>query len=214
MPTDGFRVSTLVSALPERVYSAWLDSGAHTAFTGGEAKIDPTIGGKFTAWDGYIQGRTVELLQGRRIVQIWRTKEFPSGSADSRLEIQFEAAEGGTRVTILHSNIPLGHGERYKNGWHDNYFNPMRDYFARLLAGPGSLRGHPQTPGAPKKKVAPVPVKPSPAPRKPEPKAADKKSAPLRKVAVAKAGGKKPHHKAHTKVAAKRPARKPKGRTR
>jgi uncharacterized protein YndB with AHSA1/START domain len=213
MATDGFRVSTVVSGLPERVYSAWLDSGAHTAFTGGEAKIDPTIGGKFTAWDGYIQGRTVELLQGRRIVQIWRTKEFPSGSADSRLEVQFEAAEGGTRVTILHSNIPLGHGERYKNGWHDNYFNPMRDYFARLLTTPGSVRGQAQTPAAPKKKPTPVPVKAPPAPRKSEPKPMDKKAAPPRKAA-AKGGGKKALHKAHSKIAAKRPAPKPKGRKR
>ena len=149
MPTDAFRLTTLVSALPERVYSAWLDSGAHTAFTGGPAKIDPTIGGKFTAWDGYIQGRTVELLQGRRIVQIWRTTEFPAGSADSRLEVQFEGAEGGTRITILHSNIPLGQGERYKAGWNDHYFLPMRDYFARLLASPDGARKKAAPPAAP-----------------------------------------------------------------
>ena len=202
MPTDAFRLSTLVSALPERVFSAWMDSGAHSAFTGGEAKIDPAIGGKFTAWDGYIQGRTVELLQGRRIVQIWRTKEFPSASADSRLEIQFEAAEGGTRVTVLHSNIPLGQGERYKTGWHDHYFSPMRDYFARLLAGPT----------VPKKKVsAPIPKA---APKKPDVKVASKKAASPKKATATKPGGKKPLHQSRTKAAAKRPARKPKGRKR
>jgi uncharacterized protein YndB with AHSA1/START domain len=201
MPTDAFRLSTLVSALPERVYSAWLDSGAHSAFTGSEAKIDPAIGGRFSAWEGYIQGRTVELLQGRRIVQIWRTKEFPSASPDSRLEIQFEGAEGGTRVTILHSNIPLGQGERYKSGWQDNYFTPMRDYFARLLAGPASS----------KKKASPPPKM---APKKAEAKAPPKKAAAPKRSTATKPGGKKPLHQSRTKAAAKRPARKPKGRKR
>jgi uncharacterized protein YndB with AHSA1/START domain len=200
MPNDAFRVSTLVSALPERVFSAWMDSGAHTAFTGGEAKIDPAVGGRFTAWDGYIQGRTVEFLAGRRLVQTWRTKEFPQGSADSRLEVQFESAEGGTRVTILHSNIPEGQGERYKTGWADHYFIPMREYFARLLAGPDVPIGK-KKPGAPAAKAAPK--------KDPPKKAAPKKSTATR------AGGKKTSRQGRVKTAAKRPAaRKAKGRKR
>jgi len=206
MPADAFRLTTLVSAQPERVYSAWLDSGAHSAFTGGEAKIDPTIGGKFMAWGGYIQGRTVELLQGRRIVQIWRTKEFPASSADSRLEIQFESAEGGTRLTILHSNIPLGQGERYKTGWQEKYFAPMRHYYARLLARPVMA----------KKKVAPAPAPPpaKTALKKPAPKVVPKKASAPKKSTATKPGGKKPLHQSRTKAAAKRPDRKPKGRKR
>ena len=207
---DAFRISTVVSGLPERVYSAWLDSAGHTAFTRSEAKIDPTIGGKFTAWDGYIQGRTVELLSGRRLVQTWRTKEFPHSSSDSRLEVQFEWAEGGTRITILHSNIPDGQGERYKKGWSDNYFNPMKDYFARLFLGPspgskGAAKSAPR-PSSPPKASAKASAKP--ALKKPAPsKAAPKKSAKKPEM-------KKPSRQAHLKSAAKRPAAKAKTRKR
>jgi uncharacterized protein YndB with AHSA1/START domain len=133
---DAFRITSMVPGLPERVYSAWLDSGAHAAFTGAAAKIDPTIGGKFMVLDGSVQGRTVELLPGRRIVQTWRAKEFPNGSRDSRLEIQFEGAEGSTRVTIMHSLLPPGQGERQKQAWIARYFQPMRNYFGRLLGAP------------------------------------------------------------------------------
>jgi uncharacterized protein YndB with AHSA1/START domain len=193
---DAFRTSTIVSALPERVYAAWMDSGAHSAFTGSDAKIDPTIGGKFTAWDGYIQGRTIDLLQGRRIVQIWRTKEFPHGSPDSRLEIQLESAEGGTRLTILHSNIPEGQGERYKQGWTDNYFQPMREYFARLLRGPDAPANRPKK-AAPK--VAPKPPAQKAAPKKaaaekrptPKPKGKPKPKKASRPISASKAKGKK-----------------------
>jgi uncharacterized protein YndB with AHSA1/START domain len=132
---DAFRITSMVPGLPERVYSAWLDSSAHTAFTGASAKIDPSIGGKFSVLNGSVSGRTVELLPGRRIVQTWRAKEFPSGSRDSRLEIQFESADGATRVTILHSALPPGQGEQLKQTWIMRYFQPLRAYFARLVLG-------------------------------------------------------------------------------
>jgi|HubBroStandDraft_1064217.scaffolds.fasta_scaffold175850_2 uncharacterized protein YndB with AHSA1/START domain len=132
---DAFRITSMVPGLPERVYSAWLDSHAHAAFTGASARIDPSIGGKFSVLDGSVSGRTVELLPGRRIVQTWRAKEFPSGSRDSRLEIQFEGTEGATRVTIMHSALPPGQGERLKQAWIMRYFQPLRAYFAGLIPG-------------------------------------------------------------------------------
>jgi uncharacterized protein YndB with AHSA1/START domain len=177
-----------------------LDSDAHTAFTGGAAKVDAAIGGKFTAWDGYIHGRTVDLLQGRRIVQTWRTKEFPPASPDSRLEVQFESAEGQTRVTILHSNIPEGQGERYKKGWYDHYFTPMREYFARLLGARTT-----SAPPVPKKKASPVIAKPPKVSIKP----AAKSKSPARRP-----GRSKPTRSGRVKAAAKRPTRKAKGRKR
>jgi uncharacterized protein YndB with AHSA1/START domain len=170
---DAFRITSMVPGLPERVYAAWLDSGAHTAFTGKTAKIDPSIGGKFVVLDGYIHGRTVDLLPGRRIVQTWRTKEFPHSAHDSRLEIQFESAEGATRVTILHSLLPEGQGERYKKAWTDRYFHPMRGYFGRLAQRAAGLRpGLPATPAAqaPSRPLATRPGKRPPiSSRKPPP---------------------------------------------
>jgi activator of HSP90 ATPase len=119
---DAFRLTSTIPGLPERAYSAWLDAAAHAAFTKAVAKVDPAIGGKFSTLDGYAHGRTVDLLIGRKIVQTWRTREFPPSSPDSRLEIQFEAADGATRVTILHSALPDGHGEKYKKTWMERYF--------------------------------------------------------------------------------------------
>jgi uncharacterized protein YndB with AHSA1/START domain len=198
---DAFRITSMVPGLPERVYAAWLDSGAHTAFTGKTAKIDPSIGGKFVALDGYIHGRTVELLPGRRIVQTWRTKEFPHSAHDSRLEIQFESAEGATRVTILHSLLPEGQGERYKKVWTDRYFYPIRGYFGRLAQRLAPAPVHPnhqrQMPARPQqsklRKAAPVPSrKPMPAKKK-----SAKKPPPMphRKGSAGKAAARRPQKK-------------------
>ncbi len=99
--------------------------------TGSPARIEPRVGGAFTAWDGYISGRTAALKPYTRIVQDWRTTEFPDGSADSKLELILEPVEGGTKLTLTHSNIPEGQADSYKDGWDEYYFIPMRKYFSK-----------------------------------------------------------------------------------
>jgi len=123
-----FEVSALILAPPEAIYEAWLNSEGHTKMTGGEAKVSSEVGGEFEAWDGYIRGRNLELEYGKRIVQSWRTAEFADGEADSRIEITFDREGDGTKVTLRHTNLPA-HGEQYEQGWVDNYFEPMNEYF-------------------------------------------------------------------------------------
>jgi activator of HSP90 ATPase len=129
---ETIQLSAILPASPEQIYRDWLSSTGHTAFTGSPAEVDPAVGGRFTAWDGYIAGTNIELEPYRRILQAWRTSEFPTGSPDSRLEVLLEAVEGGTRLTINHSHIPEGQGAMYAQGWQDFYFTPMRAYYLSL----------------------------------------------------------------------------------
>jgi uncharacterized protein YndB with AHSA1/START domain len=124
-----FTVLAEFPATPEKVFRAWLSTEGHTAMTGSPAKVEPRVGGLFTAWDGYIEGKTLELKPYSRIVQAWRTSEFAEEDPDSRLEITLEASKGGTRLTLSHSNIPEGQAESYETGWEESYFAPMREYF-------------------------------------------------------------------------------------
>jgi uncharacterized protein YndB with AHSA1/START domain len=134
MAKDTIKVTSLLPATPHDVYEAWLDSALHARMTGGSASISPTIGGRHTAWDGYIEGTNVELEPGRRIVQTWRTSDFPADAEDSRIEIRLESEDGSTRVTIEHLDIPEGQGKNYESGWREHYFRPMSEYFADLAA--------------------------------------------------------------------------------
>ena len=107
-------LSVNLPASPQRVYDAWLDSQDHGAFTGGVAVIDARVGGRFTAWDGYISGETLALEPYRRILQSWRTPEFPADAPDSQLEILLEAVEEGTKLTLRHTQIPDGKAQSMK----------------------------------------------------------------------------------------------------
>jgi activator of HSP90 ATPase len=127
---DSFTVSAVLPATPKKIYEAWLSSAGHSQMTGSQAEVEGRSGGPFKAWDGYIWGKTIELEPNRRIVQAWRTSEFPEDSPDSRVEILLEEVPDGTNVILNHTEIPDGQGDEYKQGWDDFYFTPMRAYFS------------------------------------------------------------------------------------
>lgn len=126
---ERIRVSAVLRALPLRVYDAWLSAKEHGAFTGSVATVDARVGGKFSAWDGYIHGETVELEPGKRIVQTWRSSDFPKSAPTSRLEVLLKKDVRGTKITLVHSDIPSGQGAEYKKGWVEFYFAGMKKYF-------------------------------------------------------------------------------------
>ena len=123
-----FRISETFPATPEALYEAWLNSDLHSEMTGGKAEVSDQVGDEFTAWDGYISGKNLELQPPLRILQSWRTTEFSPSEPDSLLEITFVTEEKETRITIRHSDLPE-HGMQYQQGWVDAYFTPMKEYF-------------------------------------------------------------------------------------
>jgi uncharacterized protein YndB with AHSA1/START domain len=133
--SENITVSRVIPAPPERIYNAWLDADEHGKMTGSIATSEDD--GRFTAWDGYIEGRTLEEVPPAKIVQAWRTTDFPEGAEDSIVTIYFEPVDGGTRVTIQHTNIPDGQGHSYESGWNDHYFDPMTRYFASPASDAG-----------------------------------------------------------------------------
>ncbi len=128
---ERIEVSEVLPVKQKNLYEAWLDSDKHSAFTGSKAVIDRRVGGTFTAWDGYISGTTISVEPFGRIVQSWRTTEFPDDAPDSEIEVLFDEVPEGTKITLIHNNIPDGQGEAYRQGWIDFYFTPMKEYFSK-----------------------------------------------------------------------------------
>jgi uncharacterized protein YndB with AHSA1/START domain len=114
---------------PKKLYEAWLDSDIHTEFTGSPALIDAKVKGHYTTWDEYIEGVFLELVPNKKIVMTWRTDDFSDLDEDSKVEFTFEKTKTGTRLHLKHTNIPKHQSKRYKEGWIDFYFNPLKDFF-------------------------------------------------------------------------------------
>lgn len=129
-PRESLELVTVIGASPEDVLAAWLDSAAHSAFTGADAAIDGFAGGKHSAWSGYIEGRFLSIDPGG-LAMTWRTTEFAPSDPDSHVELRLAPEAGGarTRLTLVHTGLPEGGAEKYGKGWQDFYFRPMSRYF-------------------------------------------------------------------------------------
>ncbi|HEX4801975.1 MAG TPA: SRPBCC domain-containing protein [Myxococcaceae bacterium] len=201
MATESIEVSGVVHAPAERIYQAWLSSSEHTAMTGSRATVEGNVGGRFTCYDGRIEGANLELEPGRRIVQRWRSTDFPAEAADSLLEVRLEPLDTGTRVAFVHSEIPEGQGTLLEEGWRKYYLEPMDRYFAStsMTFRFGEEAFEAEIP-------APEPTKPKPAVKKAAPKKAAGKA--KRKAKPKRAAKKAAPRRAKKAKAARRSARK------
>ncbi len=131
MKNTTIKQTLVVQAEPDEVYDAFLDAKKHSTFTGSKATCDPRVGGKFTAWDGYISGKNLELVKGKKIVQEWVTTEWPEGYAPSRLELTFKKTKGGTEISMVQSEVPAEQADDIRQGWIDFYWDPLKEYFKK-----------------------------------------------------------------------------------
>jgi len=131
LKTKTLRQRVTIPANPMEVYEAYMDAEKHAEFTGSGATSDPKVGGEFTAWDGYITGKNLELEPGKKIVQEWRSSDFPDGYASSRLELILKESKGFTELTMVHSGVPEEIANDIAQGWKDFYWEPLKKHFKK-----------------------------------------------------------------------------------
>jgi Activator of Hsp90 ATPase homolog 1-like protein. len=77
-------------------------------------------------WDGSIAGRNIEFEEGKRIVQQWY---FGEQDAESIVTIKLHPHKQGTSVELLHTNIPDEAYEDIEQGWIENYFGSLQEFY-------------------------------------------------------------------------------------
>ena len=125
MKTKTIRQSVTFRTSPHVVYEMLMDSRKHARFTGETASISRKVGGKFTAYGGYISGVNLELVPDKKIGQSWRGSDWPEGHF-SRVTFSLKEVRGGTRLAFRQSGVPEEHYDSINQGWRDYYWKPMR----------------------------------------------------------------------------------------
>lgn len=120
----------VLSASPEAVYLALMNSDKHAAFTEAPADIEAREGGACSWYGGKITGRNIELVPNKRIVQAWRAGNWDEGTY-SVVKYELIPDGGGTQVVLDQTGHPDGTGEHLDSGWHERYWNPLRKYLER-----------------------------------------------------------------------------------
>jgi len=113
-------------APPHEVYETLMDSKKHAELVAAEARINKKVGGKFSIYDGEIEGVNLELVPDKKIVQSWRYSDWPEGHY-SQATFLLEENHGGTKLTFTQTEVPEDKYEDVSQGWYDYYWQPMKE---------------------------------------------------------------------------------------
>lgn len=117
--------SVVFRSNPHEVYEALMDSKKHAQFTEAPAKISREVGGKISAYDGWIEGVNQELVKDKKIVQKWRGADWPEGHY-SKAVFELEKVKEGTKLTFTQTDVPDDQVEHISHGWKEHYWERMR----------------------------------------------------------------------------------------
>ncbi|MDE1762192.1 MAG: SRPBCC domain-containing protein [Candidatus Micrarchaeota archaeon] len=122
------RQSVAFDAAPDQVYGLLMDSKKHSEFTGAGAKISKKVGGKFSVFDGWAEGKNLKLAKGRLIVQSWRADDWPEGHYST---VTFKLAKNGkgTKLSFIQTDVPASKYKELKSGWKEYYWDKIKEYF-------------------------------------------------------------------------------------
>ncbi len=129
MKTKTIKQAVTFSATPREVYDLLMNSKKHAKFSGGAAKVSAKVGGRVEAYDGYIEGKNVELVPGKKIVQDWRASDWPEG-VWSVVIFELESTKTGTRLSFTQTGVPQEFASEITSGWKDFYWLPMQAWLA------------------------------------------------------------------------------------
>lgn len=96
--------------------------------TGPPADISLDEGGGFSLFGGYIEGRNIELVDGVRVVQAWRSKTWDAG-VFSIVLFTFDDLDDKCLVKLVHTGFPVDQKPHLEDGWYKNYWNNLRQKF-------------------------------------------------------------------------------------
>ena len=125
MTKEKIKQTVEIEATPHAVYEALMDSEKHSEMTGNIAVIERKANGKFSAFSGYAEGKFIELVPDKRIIQTWRANDWPKGAV-STITITLKPAKTGTLLEFIQTDVPEKFAEETSRGWHEFYWKPMK----------------------------------------------------------------------------------------
>jgi activator of HSP90 ATPase len=132
MKTKTIKQTATFNGSPHEVYELIMDSGQHSSLTGSQVTMSKKIKGKFDAFDGYVHGYNIELVQDIKIVQAWHfSEEGWDPEHYSICSFLFERAGDKTKLSFTQQFVPEQNVEDLKKGWKEFYWNPMKAWLKR-----------------------------------------------------------------------------------
>lgn len=124
---NDFKKYYVIPALPGDVYLALTLPATIQLWTGEEAEMSTEPNSEFSLWEGSIVGKNIAFEEGKKIIQQWY---FGDQEEESIVTIKLHPHKQGTSAELLHTNIPDEAYEEMVEGWNENYFGLLIQFYS------------------------------------------------------------------------------------
>lgn len=121
-----FKKYYTIPAPTEEVYLALTIPLSIKLWSGAEAEMSTEAGSEFSLFDGDIEGKNLEFVENKKIVQQWY---FEGQDEPSIVTIKIHEVQKGTSIELLHTNIPDEVYDEFTDGWNTSYFGELIEFF-------------------------------------------------------------------------------------
>jgi len=119
----------LIRAPIVTVFRAMTDARIIDEWGGGPARVQARVGGKYSLWDGEMNGTIKEIEFPHLLIFTWREEVWDKDISDTLVRWSLEEHERGTRLYVNHSGLP---GRRireiHNDGWGEYFLGPLKAY--------------------------------------------------------------------------------------
>jgi activator of HSP90 ATPase len=128
METKTINQEFLIQAPADAIYETLMNEEKHAALTHSFVKISPEVGDEFSACDGGVHGKILNLIPDERIELAWRAEEdcWPKDHYSWAIFELVPTAEG-TKIVFTQHGVPDECYETIAQGWFDYYWYPMKE---------------------------------------------------------------------------------------
>lgn len=122
-----FKKYFVLNADPEMVFNALTNAATIQLWSGEPAVMEAVADTEFSLFDESICGKNIEFETNRMIVQEWY---FGDQETPSIVTIKLHPDKNRTSVELRHTNIPEEDYENITNGWVENYFGALSEFYS------------------------------------------------------------------------------------
>ncbi|MBI4019505.1 MAG: SRPBCC domain-containing protein [Candidatus Aenigmarchaeota archaeon] len=119
------RQSIIFNASSHEIFEMLMDSEKHSFFTDDKASISRKVGGKISAYGGYIEGKNLEIIPDKKMVQEWRAIDWDDGIW-SIITFEFKASGRGCKLIFTQEGVPDNQFKEISKGWKEHYWDRMK----------------------------------------------------------------------------------------
>jgi len=121
-----FKKTFRINAEPSDVYAALTNPYTIELWSGYKAEMSTEPGSEFSLWEGDIEGKNIEFIEDRKLVQEWY---FGEQTEKSIVTISIFPDKHNSSLTVEHTNIPDDEYDNIAEGWREYYIGAIINFF-------------------------------------------------------------------------------------